>query len=406
MPTSDWRYTVALVSGGHFFSHLYILTLPPLFPFMRAEFGWGPTELGIVISALSIGGLLQPAVGGAVDKVGAKRLLLAGLVLAGTGLGLIGTAGSLAVVVVFAFLSGLGQSVFHPADFAIIDAVTADSTKGKSFGVHALAGALGFATAPVLVGTLGIWYGWREALYVVGTLGPLYTVLVWLTVEPAYLRQLDRGLANTTANSIRDSFRVFLRPATVILFAVFLVLTIANKNVQSFTGLFFLDALGFEEAVGNTALTAFFAASSVGIVVGGVLADRAAPRAVFAVSLSVVSVSLAVGVLLRTELVRPLAIALFALLGGCYGLVLPSRDRLVNAVAPRGSTGRTFGFVFAGISLGGVVGPASVGALIDATSVATGFLVVAAAFGSAVVFVSLLGTRLAPMSTGTAIPND
>ena len=405
MITSDWRYTVGVISGGHFFSHLYILTLPPLFPLMQAEFGWGPAELGLIISVLSAGGLLQPVVGGAVDRIGAKRLIIAGLALTSVCMGLIGTADSLLVVMAFAAIAGIGQSVFHPADYAIMDAVTSESMKGKSFSTHLLAGYIGFAAAPLVVGTIGLQYGWRTALFVVGAVGPVYALLMWFTVEPMYLRQLDETSAETADVDLRDQFQVFFRPATILLFGMFIMATIANKGVQSFTGVLFIN-LGFPEAAGNTALTAFFVAASVGIVVGGLLADRLPPRGVFAAAMVTASIGLLSVAVFQSSLVRLVAIGLFAVVGGCYGLALPSRDRLVNAVSTAGSTGRTFGFVFAGISLGGVVGPASVGAIIEATSVATGFVVIAAGFAAAVGLVSVLGTRLVPLSVGRATADD
>jgi MFS family permease len=406
MDRSDWQYTVGVISGGHFISHLYLLTLPPLFPLMRNNFGWGPAELGLVISVLSVGGLLQPVVGSAVDRLGAKRLLTGGLVIAGTGLGLIGVADSLIAVTAFAFVSGVGQAVFHPADYAIIDAVTSKSTGGKGFSVHTLAGYLGFAAAPVVVGTLGTAFGWRTALFVVGCLGPAYGLVTLLAIEPVYLRQLTEIDTDTIDVNLSDRLRVFFRPATVILLGVFLAVTIANKSIQSFTGLLFLDGFGLNESVGNTALTVFFAAVSVSIPIGGVLADRRQPRSIFAALLTTIGVTLALGITLRSWFSSPVAVGLFGIVGCGYGLALPSRDRIVNSVAPTGSTGRTFGFVFAGISLGGVVGPASVGAFIEATSITSGFYVIAAAFIVATGFVQLLDASIVPRLGNQATPND
>lgn len=400
MNLSDWRYTIGMVSGGHFLSHLYLLSLPPLFPLLRAEFGWNSTELGLAVSAMSLGGLLQPIVGSIVDRIGAKHLLVVGLMLTSTAVGLIGIANSFTVVIVFSLLSGLGQSVFHPANYAMIDAAASNRMKGKCFSSHVLSGYLGFAAAPLLVGSIGLLSGWRTALFVVGAFGPLFALLILTTVEPVYLRQLTNGTGGTTDVPWRDHLRTFMRPATIVLFSMFLIITVADKGIQSFTGLFFLEDLGLSEAVGNTALTVFFAAVSCGIVVGGVVADRRSPRAVIGGCLMFASLVLAAGILLRAELVQTTAIALYVVVGGCYGLALPSRDRLVNAVAPAGSTGRTFGFVFAGISLGGVIGPAMIGALIDATTVTTGFYAITTAFGVAVILTMTLDTGFVPLSRG------
>ncbi|MFB6129447.1 MAG: MFS transporter [Salinigranum sp.] len=406
--------TVAVVSGGHFLSHVYILALPPLFPLIQSEFGWGPTRLGLVVSVLALAGLLQPAVGGAVDRYGAKRLFVAGLVVSAVGLALIGVAPSYGAVLGFALLSGLGQTTFHPADYAMIGAVTTDATKGRSFSAHVLAGYMGFAVAPTLVGTLGLQFGWRTALIAVGALGPLYAVVAALVLEPVYLDSMaDSERAESTdptepadRPSLATRLRVFLRPATVLLLLFFLMLTVSEKGIQTFTPLLVSDTFGLPEATSNLALTAYFAASSVAIVAGGVLADRLPPRYIAGAMLSLAAGVMVTIVTFGSYLTSASAVAVFACVGFCVGLVLPSRDRFVNAVAPSGSTGRTFGFVFAGISLGGVVGPATLGVIIDHAGAPPAFLVVAAGYVVAVTIVATLGSSRIGRRTDAATSGE
>ena len=45
---------VGLIGGGHFFSHFYMLVLPPLFPLLRDVYGVGYTELGLAFTAFSV----------------------------------------------------------------------------------------------------------------------------------------------------------------------------------------------------------------------------------------------------------------------------------------------------------------------------------------------------------------
>ena len=65
---------IGLVGAAHFVSHIYILVLPPLFPFVRAEFGVSYTELGIAIAIFNIlTGLLQTPAGFLVDRLQRAR---------------------------------------------------------------------------------------------------------------------------------------------------------------------------------------------------------------------------------------------------------------------------------------------------------------------------------------------
>jgi len=72
---------VGLVSAAHFVSHVYILVLPPLFPFVRAEFSVSYTELGVAIAIFNIlTAILQTPAGFLVDRTSARAVLVGGLI--------------------------------------------------------------------------------------------------------------------------------------------------------------------------------------------------------------------------------------------------------------------------------------------------------------------------------------
>jgi MFS family permease len=171
---------------------------------------------------------------------------------------------------------------------------------------------------------------------------------------------------------------LLVRPTALLLFAFFVVLTMGAKGVQTFTTVLVADAYGLAESVGNTTLTSFFVGSAVGVLVGGVVADRLDPRRVIVASLAVGGLLLVV----LTTVVRPstsLAVwASFLAIGVLVGLAYPSRDRLVSRYAPADSTGASFGFVFTGIALGGLVSPVLLGAVIDAATVGLAFVLAGA----------------------------
>jgi len=236
---TDWRYTVGLVSGGHFLSHFYILSLPPLFPLLQAEFGLSTTELGLLVSIVFAATTLQAFVGGVVDRIGAKRVFVGGLALTAAGIAVAGFATSYPMLVGLVLLSGIGQSTFHPADYALIDAAADPEYTGKSFSVHSFDGFSGFAAAPVVVGTVGLAYDWGAALLVVGAFGLLYAAVAGLTLDTVYLNYFESRAANevedgSDGGSVVDVVADLLKPSILLLLLFFVVFTIAGTGVQTF----------------------------------------------------------------------------------------------------------------------------------------------------------------------------
>ena len=83
-------------------------------------------------------------------------------------------------IVVLALLSGIGNSVFHPADYAILSGSIEPSRLGRSFAFHTFTGNIGFAAAPPATAALMLLLGWRGALLFVGLLGiPVTAMIVW-----------------------------------------------------------------------------------------------------------------------------------------------------------------------------------------------------------------------------------
>src|ERR671933_1322841 len=82
---------IGLIGTAHFGSHFFQLVLPPLFPLLKAAFGVGYTELGLLMTLFfAASGLCQTPAGFLVDRVGAARVLTGGLALLGGGVGLAG----------------------------------------------------------------------------------------------------------------------------------------------------------------------------------------------------------------------------------------------------------------------------------------------------------------------------
>src|SRR5690606_15048902 len=113
-------------------------------------------------------GVAQIPAGFLVDHFGARRLLLLGLAIMGTAMTLLGFAPSYWLMLLLLALAGIGNSVFHPADYAILTASIDRGWLGRAFGIHTFAGNLGFVLAPATIIGLTALLGWRGAISVTG----------------------------------------------------------------------------------------------------------------------------------------------------------------------------------------------------------------------------------------------
>ena len=115
--------TLAAISTAHWVSHFHLLVLPMLFPFLKEQLGVGYIELGFALTVFAIiSGLTQAPMGYLADHIGARKILLMGLTLGGFALIMLGLHLSYSWLIASAVLLGLANSVYHPADYAILSA--------------------------------------------------------------------------------------------------------------------------------------------------------------------------------------------------------------------------------------------------------------------------------------------
>ena len=156
---------IGLISVAHGLSHFYQLVIAVLFPLIKTDLGVSYAALGATTALFYVvSGLCQTAAGFMVDRYGARRVLIGGLALCSAGVLLAGFAQHYAMLVAAAAVAGVGNSVFHPADFAILNARVDQKRLGYAFSFHGFAGTMGWALAPVFSYGVSALYGWHTAL--------------------------------------------------------------------------------------------------------------------------------------------------------------------------------------------------------------------------------------------------
>ena len=222
---------IGLISVAHGFSHFFQLALPPLFPLLRAEFDVSWTLLGVLVGVFyATSGVTQFTSGFVVDRIGAKGVLLAGLSLLAGGTVLAALTPGVYWLFPIVALMGVGNGVFHPADFAILNANVAARRLGYAYSMHGVGGNLGYALAPIVGFAIAAAFGWRAALAAMGIVG-LLAVGVFAT-QRHVLTSLRAPDAHE--HTLKGSFALFAQPAIALCFGYFIVQTTASVGLQTF----------------------------------------------------------------------------------------------------------------------------------------------------------------------------
>lgn len=396
-----------LVCVAHFFSHFYLILLAPLFPQLAEQLEVGYTELGFALTVFSVlSGFTQAPIGVLVDRFGAVPLLIAGVALQGIAFSLAGLTDNYWTFVTLLGLAGIANSVYHPADYSIMNNVIEPSRMGRAFSYHTASGLLGEAVAPLSILLLITWMSWHWALLACGASGVLVAVVLY-----ANATNLTSGIASEQPaknGKVNVNWRLYFTAPLLLGILFFIGISIFTRGVTGFSVSAMHVGYGLSLSTATGLLSVWLLTAPVGVLVGGRIADRNEQskkvknygHAHFvALCLAIITVCILSVVLMPAGIVGH-AIA-FGLGGFCAGAVAPSRDMLIRSIAPAGQTGAVFGFVSTGFNIGGIVAPPLFGYLLDNGQINGVFI--AAAMASALTILTVLGTRHTDLSRGNRL---
>jgi len=354
---------IGLVSLAHGVSHFFQIVTAVVFPLIKDDLGVSYVALGGTVALYYVvSGISQTLAGFVVDRYGARRVLFGGLALATAGALLASFAQNYAMLVTAALVGGLGNSVFHPCDFSILNARVAKERLGHAFSGHGIAGYLGYAAAPLYAIAAAAAVGWRGALLGAALIGAV--VLVVLAVHREALHVEPADARKGAGGGIAADIRVLLSAPILMCFGYFILVSVQFIAMQSFGIATTMALYGTSVALASAALTSYLLGGAAGILFGGFVAVRVSRHDLVAVGGMAVNAAL-MFVIASAWLGAPLLPVLCAMAGFATGVTNPSRDLIVRATTPPGATGKVFGFVYSGLDVGSMVTPVYFGWLLD-----------------------------------------
>ncbi|MDH5220513.1 MAG: MFS transporter [Betaproteobacteria bacterium] len=382
---------IGLVGVAHGLSHFFQIATAVLFPLIKDDLGVSYAALGATVGLYyTVSAICQTLAGFAVDRFGARRVLFAGLGMAIAGAALASLAQNYAMLLAAAVVGGMGNSVFHPVDFTILNARVTKHRLGYAFSWHGIAGYLGFAAAPAYGIAMATAFDWRTALLGAAAIGAVVTAL--LAAQGGELQA-----APVRAQAGAPGARALVQAPVLLCFGYFVMLGVAFIAMQSFGISAMVQLYGTSVALASAALTANLIGAAVGVFAGGFVAVRAARHDLVAVGGMAASALL---VLLLASAWLPAATLplLLGVSGFAAGVVNPSRDLLVRAATPAGATGKVYGFVYSGLDAGSIAAPVIFGWLLDNGAPAGVFYAVVGVLALSILTVLRLPAR-APQPT-------
>jgi FSR family fosmidomycin resistance protein-like MFS transporter len=391
-PASHTRI-VGVISAAHFVSHYYIILLAPLLPFVRAEYGVSYTSIGLAFAAFNVvSALLQTPAGFLVDWLGARVLLVVGLIVGASAFVIAGVVDSFWVLVGMFALAGVGNTVYHPADYALLSHRVPPGRIGQAYSVHTFAGMLGSAVAPASLLMMENLWGWRGAFIGAGILGFAVAAILIAVRDDAAVQQ-SVAPARAASDNTAMGWQLLLSAPILLNLVFFTLQAVMSVGLFNYSVVAFGAVYGTPVTTANIALSGLLFLSAIGVLAGGYVASQT-PRHGLVAALGLGAIALFAVLFAYVDLGSLPLVAAMTVCGFFYGVIMPSRDMIVGEITPPGSFGKVFGFVTTGFSIGGIVGPLLFGAIMDHGSPRLVFLLVAA-FSLAAIITVAIGPRRA-----------
>ena len=375
-----------LLGAGGFFGAISWQVVIPVLPLHLSKIGYTASQVGVLISILSLAmGLVEMQAGWIVGAFGRRQTLVGGLVVNAACMVLVALARTAVFVASALAAIGVARATLWPPLHATVADTASAETRGRAFGIFWFWTSVAFLTGPIIGGLIAAHYGDRSAFY----LGAVFSLLAIPVVSAVTSR--GRPLARVASASIRD----------VLSDATFLRLSIVNHLYYSMVGIWttflplYMARRGLSVEVVGLVLTIQGLTYALVQMPTGRLADRFGPewlvlpaiggRALIAALLPILRIQSSAGFLIAG-----------ALYGFAGGMIPVTFTTLVSRMVPREKYTTAMGIYNSSGDLGFFIGPL-LGGIAALLGIRTAFLL-SLPLGAAAVFIGLTGIAAAERS--------
>jgi len=366
VPLREDAASMGIVGLAHGISHFSQLLIPPLFPWLKDAFAVSYSELGLLMTVFFvISAVGQTAAGFVVDRKGAIPVLLTGIAILGVSALVLAASQSYWMLLLGAALGGLGNSVFHPADYTLLNRKVSTPRLGHAYAVHGISGSVGWGTAPLLLVSLTLAFNWRVAL--VGAALVIFAVALFVWTKRGRFAQASAPSVARHAVVAQGFWRQFdflSIPSVWLCFGFFFTSAVTVSGVQTFAPEASRLLHDMSLTLTGLCLTIFMIGNATGMGVGGFLVSRPerCERIIGVAYVCSAAIALTLGLANLPGFMVPV---LFGVLGIFSGIAAPSRDVLVKRSTPSSASGRVFGVVYSGLDSGLAIAPLFFGLAMD-----------------------------------------
>lgn len=380
------RLMLGSITAAHFAHHTSNSLLNPLLPLIRDAFALTYTQSGFAVSAYSLSlGLSNGPIGLLADRIGSRKVMVAGLILTGVVSIALAQAGDYAQLLVLLLALGIISGTYHAPAAALIARLFSPRVRGAAMGIHITGGHLSFFAAPLVAAYLATATGtWRTPYRWFAVVPIVLGVALWLLTPP--------DPRSRAGGDIWAPFREIRAVLGTIgpLVSLSIAFQVGIAAMSAFLALYLVDARGISPVLAAAAFGYTQLVGVVGAPSGGWLSDRLGRRTPILISLGVIGPSL----FLLTVVPNDLLIVPLTIFGLAFSMRGTATEVLVMDTAPADRRGAVLGaYYLASQPIGGIATPIF-GAIAGGVGIAAAFSGIGLLLAAMSVVAALFGRGL------------
>ncbi len=387
MATSSWKTRIIILTLAHVVGTLHIVSVMAMAPVIQGDLGLSVTQVGLLVTGYYAAQTVCAVPAGAFsDRVGVGYALVISQLLLIAGTLIFNQASSFSLAISGTVVMGIGYSIVNPA-----------TAKGvlEWFSIRRRATAMGVKQTGVPIG--GVLAAGNGALVAVVSWNAILYGIVAITVVNALLclRLAERPARESRRAHVSGSSKlrdVWRQRNIKLIFTASIPWNMGQANFFTYLTLFMREAAQASQPVAGLCLGVAQASSALGRIGWGVISDtvlRGGRKTITVSICAAASVFLAAMALVGPSYGILLGIVLALLLGLTVASYASIAQTLAVESVPSHQAGSAMGYSLTGTSLGGVIGPALFGAVVDFTGdFADGWLLTGALMGAGTLLVA------------------